>query len=106
MRTSSITPRLLGVAALLGLIGCQTPADAARWVDVTIHHRDTGERLPTYRHDGKLYVAGRPGERYGIEVRNKDGGRVLTVISLGDMVKETISDQAFQIQQLERYIAS
>lgn len=32
--------------------------------------------------------------------------RVLTVISLGDMVKETISDQAFQIQQLERYIAS
>ena len=82
MRTSSITPRLLGVAALLGLIGCQTPADAARWVDVTIHHRDTGERLPTYRHDGKLYVAGRPGERYGIEVRNKDGGRVLTVISV------------------------
>jgi CBS domain-containing protein len=31
---------------------------------------------------------------------------VLTVISLGDLVKETISDQAFQIQQLENYIAT
>jgi CBS domain-containing protein len=30
---------------------------------------------------------------------------VLTVISIGDLVKETIADQAFQIQQLEQYIA-
>ena len=31
---------------------------------------------------------------------------VLTMISLGDLVKEKISEQAFQIEQLERYIAS
>lgn len=30
---------------------------------------------------------------------------VLAVISLGDLVKEKISEQAFQIEQLERYIA-
>jgi CBS domain-containing protein len=30
---------------------------------------------------------------------------VLTMISIGDLVKETISEQAFQIQQLEKYIA-
>lgn len=34
-----------------------------------------------------------------------DQQKVLTVISLGDMVKETIAQQAFQIEQLERYIA-
>lgn len=32
--------------------------------------------------------------------------KVLAVISLGDLVKEKISEQAFQIEQLERYIAS
>jgi len=31
--------------------------------------------------------------------------RVLAVVSLGDMVKETIAEQAFKIEQLERYIA-
>lgn len=30
---------------------------------------------------------------------------VLTVISIGDLVKDTISEQAFQIRQLEQYIA-
>jgi CBS domain-containing protein len=32
--------------------------------------------------------------------------RVLAVVSQGDLVKEKISEQAFQIEQLERYIAS
>lgn len=32
--------------------------------------------------------------------------KVLAMISLGDLVRETISEQAFTIQQLERYIAS
>jgi len=31
--------------------------------------------------------------------------QLLAVISLGDLVKEKISEQAFQIEQLERYIA-
>jgi CBS domain-containing protein len=31
--------------------------------------------------------------------------RMMAVVSLGDMVKETIAEQAFQIEQLERYIA-
>lgn len=35
-----------------------------------------------------------------------DEGNVLGIISIGDMVKETISDQQFLIAQLEHYIAS
>ncbi len=34
------------------------------------------------------------------------GGKVIGVVSIGDLVKETISHQAFVIQQMEHYIAS
>lgn len=34
-----------------------------------------------------------------------DDGQVLGIVSIGDMVKETISNQKFLIDQLERYIA-
>ncbi|HET6720622.1 MAG TPA: hypothetical protein VFH22_13295 [Rhodocyclaceae bacterium] len=82
MRTSFLVSRLLGIALLIGLVGCSTSGQAARLVDVDIVNRSTGERLTPIRHHGKLYVAGRPGDRYGIELRNKQGGRVLTVISV------------------------
>jgi len=35
-----------------------------------------------------------------------DAGNVLGIISIGDLVKETICDQQFLIAQLEHYIAS
>ena len=35
-----------------------------------------------------------------------DGQKVIGIVSIGDLVKETISQQAFVIQQLEHYIAS
>lgn len=68
--------------ALGGLIGCAQTGHAARLADVTIVNRDTGERLTAYRHQGQLYVAGTPGQRYAVELRNRDGGRILSVMSV------------------------
>ena len=50
--------------------------------DLTVIDRDTGRTLPVYSHGGRHYVAGRPGTRYAIALRNQTGGRLLNVISV------------------------
>lgn len=58
------------------------PAHAGALVDVQVIDRSTGQTLETYRHQGRLYVAGTPGNRYAVNLVNKSGGRVLTVLSV------------------------
>lgn len=82
MNRSTLASSLLGAASFLALLGCAQPALAARLVDVSIVNRSTGERLTPYRHGGKLYVAGTPGDRYAVELRARPGERVLTVLSV------------------------
>ena len=67
---------------LLVLCGCASMADAGRLVDVEVIDRATGQRLETWRHQGRVYVAGAPGGRYGVNLINRTGGRVLTVLSV------------------------
>lgn len=69
-----LTPFLL--AAGLSVAKAQTAAD------VSIINRSTGETLPLYRHHGRLYVEGRPGDRYAVHLRNRTDGRILTVLSV------------------------
>lgn len=78
-----LTPRLalsaLAVTACLGTL----PAHAVgRLADVNVVDRDTGATLPIYRHRGEYWVAGRPGARYAVSVRNAGGERVLGVMSV------------------------
>jgi len=82
MKNPTLASCILGTASFLALLGCTQPTLAARLVDVSIVNRSTGERLTPYRHDGKLYVAGTPGDRYAVELKGKRGGRVLTVLSV------------------------
>jgi len=74
--------KLLSILAASLLTGCASIADAGSLADVAVINRSTGERLPVYRHGARLYVEGRAGERYAVELRNRTGGRVLTVLSV------------------------
>lgn len=82
MNKSQLATRLVSALSFLALLACSQTALAARLIDVTVVNRSTGERLTPYQHDGKLYVAGTPGERYAIELRSRRGERVLTVLSV------------------------
>jgi hypothetical protein len=62
-----------------GAVKADAPADL---VDLTVVDRDTGQPMRTWRHDGRLFVAGQPGARYGLRVTNHTAGRVLVVMSV------------------------
>ena len=49
---------------------------------VSITDRDTGTTLAAHYHRGEYWVAGRPGARYAINIRNTQGLRVLAVTSV------------------------
>ena len=53
-----------------------------RLADVTVVDRSTGATLPVYPHRGEYWVAGKPGSRYAIAVRNHLGERVLAVMAV------------------------
>jgi hypothetical protein len=71
---------LAATVALIGLVG-STKALASP-VDLEVVDRDTGQPLRTWRHDRRLFVAGEPGNRYGLRVVNNTDGRVLAVMSV------------------------
>ena len=74
--------KLLALLALSILSGCASVADAGRLAEVEIVSRASGQKLETWRHGGRLYVAGTPGERYALRLANRSGGRLLTVLSV------------------------
>src|SRR5665213_2897188 len=80
--TMSLRRRTILATALaaicLGGAAC-AHADA---VDLTVVDRATGQPLRVWRHDGRLFVAGRPGARYSLRVTNHTDGRVLVVMSV------------------------
>ncbi len=69
----------LVTTALLGALPAQA---VGRLADVQVVDRDSGETLQVHRHQGEHWVAGRPGARYAVSVRNTTGARVMTVVSV------------------------
>lgn len=76
-------PKPMFAAAFAALISAAGPAAAVGSIaDVQVVDRTTGQTLPMYRHQGRWWVAGTPGNRYAIALANRSGARVLTVISV------------------------
>lgn len=61
---------------------CAPAGAVGRLVDLSVYDRTSQRTLPVYRHDGRWYVAGEPGHRYRIELRNADSTPVLGVLSV------------------------
>jgi hypothetical protein len=71
---------IAGLACLSSL--CAVVVHAGALVDVAVVNRSSGERIPVWRHHGRFYAAGTPGEKYSVLVTNRISERLLTVVSV------------------------
>lgn len=71
----------LGLATVLVCSSLQAQA-IGRLADVTVIDRNSGVTLPVYTNKGEYWVAGAPGARYAIAIRNKLGERVMAITSV------------------------
>ena len=69
-------------AAVVAAIVPQACANAGALARVDVYDRSAGEALPLYRHRGRHYVEGRPGNEYAVRIRNCTGERLLAVLSV------------------------
>lgn len=73
---------MLWMATLSALAASCEASALGSLATVAVIDRDTGELLSAQYSRGEYWVAGRPGRRYAIELRNTSGGRVLAVTSV------------------------
>lgn len=75
--------RLTIIAAVLSACALSLPAAAVGHIaDIVVHDRAQNRTLPVYKHDGRYYVIGNPGNGYEIRMRNRQRGDILTVVSV------------------------
>jgi hypothetical protein len=72
----------LPALAALALMGTLPAHAVGRLADIQVIDRDSGETLPLYQRQGEYWVAGRPGARYAVSVRNALRGRIMGVVSV------------------------
>ncbi|HEY1492854.1 MAG TPA: hypothetical protein VGF35_09515 [Steroidobacteraceae bacterium] len=73
---------ILALASLALLTASGEACAVGALASVTVVDRDTGAVLSTHYAHGEYWVAGRPGGRYAVEVRNNSGGRILAVTAV------------------------
>lgn len=88
LRAAALAPALALFTALSA--SCSTahsPPDLSvrpksALLDVDVVDRTNGQTLPVYWYGGERWIAGTPGHRYSIVLRNRSGGRVLGVLAV------------------------
>lgn len=88
--------RLLSVLALAGLFLAHA-ARAGHFVEVEVIDRDSGQVATTHPFEGQHWIAGTPGHRYAVRLRNLSGERVLAVLSVDGV--NAISGETASAQQ-------
>lgn len=73
---------LFSLCALLLLSACANTVDASRLIEMKVIDRNQNQPYASYYQSGKHYIAGNPGERYAIRLRNRSAERVLAVLSV------------------------
>ncbi len=96
--SSPSLPSLRCITAAVALaLTCLAAPSAAHAIgalaDINLVDRSTGQVLLVYTHQGRHYVAGRPGARYAVRVVNQAGARVMAVMSV-DGVNVVSGDSA------------
>src|SRR5271170_7273453 len=74
--------RIVSLAALLALTAASRAQGVGGIAQITVIDRDSGVALSPHFYRGEYWVAGRPGARYAIEIRNRLGERLLAVTSV------------------------
>lgn len=81
------------LAIALSCIASTTTAHARPLVELDVVDRQRDQTLPEYRHHGDRWIAGVPGHRYAVRLRNNSNQRVLVVLSV-DGVNAVSGDTA------------
>jgi hypothetical protein len=74
--------RLACLATVAALAASADALALGSLASVNVIDRDSGNVLSTHYYRGEYWVAGTPGARYSIEIRNRSGGRLLAVTSV------------------------
>ncbi len=74
--------KLFLLCLLSFLLANAATAQAGRLADLRLINTRTGEPLTLWRHAGRLYVEGTPGERYAVHLANHSTQRLLMVLSV------------------------
>lgn len=71
----------LGALTLAALATTSAQA-VGRLADVSVIDRASGRPLPLHYHRGEVWVAGAPGGKYAIQIRSREGARLLAVTAV------------------------
>ena len=70
------------VVAVMTILAGAEALGHGRLADVSVYDRSEGRWLQVYRHDGRMYVEGKPGHEYQIRLANRLREDLLAVISV------------------------